>query len=46
MRKRMFEECEVVWEEDLYDANVYVMTYEKRETWVQMATTTFYFFND
>ena len=42
----MFEEGEVVWAEDLYEADVYVLTHEKREPWVQKGTTTFYFIND
>jgi len=46
MGKRMFEEGEVVWAEDLYQADVYVLTHEKREPWVQKGTTTFYFIND
>ena len=46
MGKRMFEEGEVVWAEDLYEADVYVLTHEKREPWVQKGTTTFYFVND
>ncbi|MEO5501517.1 MAG: dihydrofolate reductase family protein, partial [Ginsengibacter sp.] len=46
MGKRMFEEGEVVWPEDLYEADVYVLTHEKREPWVQKGTTTFYFIND
>lgn len=46
MGKRMFEEGEVVWEEDLYEADVFVLTHEKREPWVQKGTTTFYFIND
>ena len=46
MGKRMFEEGEVVWAEDLYEADVYVLTHEKREPWVQTGTTTFYFIND
>ena len=46
MGKRMFEEGEVVWAEDLYEADVYVLTHEKREPWVQKGTTTFYFIND
>ena len=32
MGKRMFEEGEVAWAEDLYEADVYVLTHEKRET--------------
>jgi dihydrofolate reductase len=46
MGKRMFEEGEVVWPEDLYKADVYVLTHEKREPWVQKGTTTFHFIND
>jgi dihydrofolate reductase len=46
MGKRMFEEGEVAWEEDLFKADVYVLTHEKREPWVQKGTTTFYFIND
>lgn len=46
MGKRMFEEGEVSWPEDLYEADVYVLTHEKREPWVQKGKTTFYFIND
>ena len=46
MGKRMFEEGEVHWQEDLFKADVYVLTNEKREPWVQQGTTTFYFIND
>lgn len=46
MGKRMFEEGEVHWKEDLFKADVYVLTHEKREPWVQKGTTTFYFIND
>lgn len=46
MGKRMFEEGEVHWKEDLYKADVFVLTHEKREPWVQKGTTTFYFIND
>lgn len=46
MGKRMFEEGEVVWAEDLFEAAVYVLTHEKREPWVQKGKTTFYFIND
>ncbi|MEZ5148634.1 MAG: hypothetical protein R2759_16585 [Bacteroidales bacterium] len=35
MGKRMFEEGEVAWAEDLFEADVYVLTHEKREPWVQ-----------
>ncbi len=45
MGKRMFEEGEVHWPEDLFGADVYVLTHEKREPWVQQGTTTFYFVN-
>jgi len=46
MGKRMFEEGEASWAEDLYKADVYVLTHEKREPWVQKGTTTFHFIND
>ena len=46
MGKRMFDEGEVVWPEDLFKADVYVLTHEKREPWVQKGTTTFHFVND
>lgn len=46
MGKRMFEEGEVIWPNDLYKADVYVLTHEKREPWVQEGSTTFYFIND
>ncbi len=46
MGKRMFEEGEVHWAEDLYKKDVYVLTHEKRESWVQKGSTTFYFIND
>ena len=46
MGKRMFEEGEVSWPNDLYKADVYVLTHEKREPWVQEGSTTFYFMND
>jgi len=46
MGKRMFEEGEVSWPENLYKADVYVLTHEKREPWVQKGSTTFYFIND
>lgn len=46
MGKRMFEEGEVSWPEDLYKADVYVLTHEKREPWIQKGKTTFYFIND
>jgi dihydrofolate reductase len=46
MGKRMFDEGEVSWPEDLYKADVFVLTHKKREPWVQKGTTTFYFIND
>lgn len=46
MGKRMFEEGEVSWPEDLYKADVYVLTHEKRKPWVQKGTTNFHFIND
>jgi len=46
MGKRMFEEGEVLWPNDLYKKDVFVLTREKREPWVQEGTTTFYFIND
>lgn len=46
MGKRMFEEGEAVWPNDLYKADVYVLTNEKREPWVQEGSTVFYFIND
>ncbi|MBS1490801.1 MAG: dihydrofolate reductase family protein [Bacteroidetes bacterium] len=46
MGKRMFEEGEAVWAEDLYEADVYVLTHEKRKPWIQKGTTTFYFIQD
>ena len=46
MGKRMFEEGEVSWPEDLFKADVYVLTHEEREPLVQKGTTTFYFIND
>ena len=46
MGKRMFDEGEVSWPEDLFKADVYVLTHEKRGPWVQKGTTTFYFIND
>ena len=46
MGKRMFEEGERNWPEDLFKADVYVLTHENRKPWVQKGTTTFYFIND
>jgi dihydrofolate reductase len=46
MGKRMFEEGEPNWPENLFKSDVYVLTNEKREPWVQKGTTTFYFINN
>ena len=46
MGKRLFEEGEKHWPEDLYKTPVYVLTHEVREPWVQKGSTTFYFVND
>ncbi|RYY47724.1 MAG: dihydrofolate reductase, partial [Chitinophagaceae bacterium] len=46
MGKRMFEEGEVSWPEDLYKADVFVLTHEKREPWIQKGSTRFFFIND
>ena len=46
MGKRMFEEGEAHWPEDLYQAAVYVLTHEVRKPWVQKGATVFYFIND
>jgi len=46
MGKRMFEEGEVHWQEDLYKADVFVLTQEVREPWIQQGSTRFYFVND
>ncbi|VXC17991.1 Deaminase (fragment) [Flavobacterium sp. 9AF] len=45
MGKRMFEGGEKHWPNDLYKADVYVLTHEEREPWIQEGTTTFYFIN-
>ncbi len=46
MGKRMFEEGEASWPNDLYKADVFVLTHEIRDPWVQEGTTRFYFIND
>jgi len=46
MGKRMFEEGEVSWPNDLYKADIYVLTHEVREPWTQEGSTNFYFIND
>jgi len=43
MGKRMFEEGEAHWPEDLFKADVYVLTHEPRAPWVQKGSTTFHF---
>ena len=42
----MFEKGEVVWAEDLLEADVYALTHEKRKPWVQKGTATFFSIND
>lgn len=46
MGKRMFEEGERHWPEDLYKSDVFVLTHEKRRPWEQEGSTTFHFIND
>jgi dihydrofolate reductase len=47
MGKRMFEQGEASWPEDApFHTPVYVLTHEKREPWVRLGGTTFYFVND
>lgn len=46
MGKRMFEEGEPNWPEDLFKTPVYVLTHAKREPWIQAGPTTFYFINE
>jgi dihydrofolate reductase len=46
MGKRMFEEGEASWPNDLYKADIYVLTNEIRKPWIQEGSTTFYFIND
>lgn len=46
MGKRMFEEGEASWPNNLFKADVYVLTHEKRDPWIQEGSTTFYFIND
>ena len=46
MGKRLFEEGEPRWPEDLFKCDVYVLTHEKREPWIQKGSTTYYFIND
>ena len=47
MGKRMFDQGEVAWPEEApFRTPVYVLTNEKRESWVRPGGTTFYFVND
>lgn len=46
MGKRMFEEGMTSWPNDLFKADVYVLTHEVRDPWVQDGSTTFHFIND
>lgn len=46
MGKRMFEEGMTSWPNDLFKADVYVLTHEVRDPWVQEGSTTFHFIND
>lgn len=46
MGKRMFEEGEASWPNNLFKADVYVLTHEKRDPLIQEGSTTFYFIND
>lgn len=46
MGKRMFDEGEPHWPEDLYKADVYVLTHEVRQPWKQKGSTTFYFITE
>jgi dihydrofolate reductase len=47
MGKRMFEQGAASWPEDApFHTPVYVLTHEKREPWVRLGGTTFYFVND
>ena len=47
MGKRMFEQGERSWPEEApFHKPVYVLTHEKRESWVRPGGTTFYFIND
>jgi dihydrofolate reductase len=45
MGKRMFEEGEPTWPEDLFKTSVFVLTHQIREPWVQKGSTVFYFEN-
>lgn len=47
MGKRMFEQGEISWPEEApFHTPVYVLTHEKRESWVRPGGTTFYFVNN
>lgn len=43
MGKRMFEEGEASWPEDLFKTTIFVLTNEKRASWVQQGSTVFHF---
>ena len=42
----MFEEGKPNWPEDLFKADVFVLTHEKREPWIQEGSTVYYFTDD
>ncbi|HTE29587.1 MAG TPA: dihydrofolate reductase family protein [Chryseolinea sp.] len=46
MGKRMFDEGEPNWPEDLFKADVCVLTHQAREPWRQKGSTTYYFINE
>lgn len=46
MGKRMFEEGEANWPEDLFKTEVFVLTHYDREPWVQKGSTVFHFVKD
>lgn len=46
MGKRMFDEGEKNWPENLFKADVFVLTHERREPFTQKNGATFYFIND
>jgi dihydrofolate reductase len=46
MGKRMFDEGEAVWTEDLFKKEVFVLTKQVRDPWVQKGSTIFYFINE
>ena len=46
MGKRMFDEGEVHWPENLYKKDVFVLTHQVREPWIQAGSTRFFLIND